>query len=146
MPDADLDIAYVFGYGSLVGEPRSLLHGGATYAAIPGRLPGFRRLWGVAMNNWEAAPSRKHFVEPGTQRVPRIRVAFLDLEKSGGAGWRFRSIPLAWRSSTFARSTTGEPTSPAPSSPGSVTGFSSTRERRPVALAVGPIPPMPRSA
>lgn len=94
MPDADLDIAYVFGYGSLVGEPRSLLHGGATYAAIPGRLPGFRRLWGVAMNNWEAAPSRKHFVEPGTQRVPRIRVAFLDLEKSGGAAVNGLAIPV----------------------------------------------------
>jgi cation transport regulator ChaC len=87
-------IAYVFGYGSLVGEPRTLVHGGSTYSAVPGHLSGFRRLWGVAMNNWEAAPSRKHFVEPRTRRVPRVRVAFLDLEKKGGAVVNGLAIPV----------------------------------------------------
>jgi hypothetical protein len=71
-------LAYVFGYASLVALPEQ--------GALPGRLRGFRRCWGAAMDNWEAANDRKHFVDPETGERPRIRVAYLDLyERSGSA-------------------------------------------------------------
>jgi cation transport regulator ChaC len=73
--------AYVFGYGSLVAMRESLQTAGDLLAPVPGRLHGFRRLWGVAMDNWEAAPMQKHFVDPATRQPPRIRVAFLDVEE-----------------------------------------------------------------
>jgi FtsP/CotA-like multicopper oxidase with cupredoxin domain len=52
------DLTYVFGYASLVAlnEP----------AAILGRLRGYRRRWGVAMNNWEGGDAVKHFVDRET--------------------------------------------------------------------------------
>lgn len=94
MTDSDPRIAFVFGYGSLVEENESLLHDGVAYPAVPGRLPGFTRLWGVAMNNWEAAPSKKHFVDPCTRRPPHVRVAFLDVEEHIGATVNGLAIPV----------------------------------------------------
>jgi hypothetical protein len=49
---------------------------------VPGRLRGFRRCWGAAMDNWDWANDRKHFVDPQTGERPRIRVAYLDIEPS----------------------------------------------------------------
>ncbi len=69
---------YVFGYASLVAIEDA--------AALPGRLRGFRRRWGVAMNNWEGGEEVKHFLDPETGERPRIRVAYLDIyEQAGGA-------------------------------------------------------------
>jgi dephospho-CoA kinase len=67
------DLVYVFGYASLVAldEP----------AAVPGRLRGYRRHWGVAMDNWEGGDAVKHYLDPETGERPRIRVAYLDLYK-----------------------------------------------------------------
>ncbi|HET8862757.1 MAG TPA: gamma-glutamylcyclotransferase family protein [Solirubrobacterales bacterium] len=72
------DLAHVFGYASLVAL------GDAD--ALPGRLHGYRRFWGVAMNNWEGGKAAKHWLDGETGERPRIRVAYLDLyERSGGA-------------------------------------------------------------
>lgn len=62
---------HVFGYASLVGLNAP--------DATPGRLNGFRRRWGVAMNNWEGGEGVKHFLDPASGERPRIRVAYLDL-------------------------------------------------------------------
>jgi cation transport regulator ChaC len=62
---------YVFGYASLVAvsEP----------GAVPGRLRGYRRRWGAAMNNWEGGEEVKHFLDRDSGERPRIRVAYLDI-------------------------------------------------------------------
>jgi hypothetical protein len=71
------DLAYVFGYASLVALEDE---------ALPGRLHGYRRFWGAAMNNWEGGEAAKHWLDRGTGERPRIRVAYLDLyEQSGSA-------------------------------------------------------------
>jgi hypothetical protein len=60
---------YVFGYGSLAGDP------GGTRAL----LRGHRRTWGVAMDNSEDIPGYKHYETPDGDR-PAVRVCFLDIE------------------------------------------------------------------
>lgn len=59
---------YVFGYGSLVALPE----------AVPARLRGYRRVWGVAMDNTVALPGYKVYENPEGTR-PAVAVAFLDL-------------------------------------------------------------------
>jgi hypothetical protein len=86
--------AYVFAYGSLAELRDSLRLGDEELRPVPGRLSGFRRFWGVAMNNWEEAPSRKHFVDPETRQPPRVRVAFLDIEEEAGAAVNGLAIPV----------------------------------------------------
>lgn len=81
-PDPELGVGYVFAYGSLVTEQEPLPVGDALLAPVPGRLRGFRLTWGAAMSNRDAAPDRKHYVDPETGRAPDIRVAFLDVEES----------------------------------------------------------------
>ena len=65
---------YVFGYASLVA--------GAEPGALVGRLCGYRRFWGAAMNNWEGGEGAKHFIDKETGERPRIRVVYLDIEPS----------------------------------------------------------------
>lgn len=80
------DFAYVFGYASLVGADKRLIVDGREYRSVGGRLRGYRRHWGVAMNNWEGSDAVKHFLDPESGERPRIRVAYLDLyEQPGGA-------------------------------------------------------------
>jgi hypothetical protein len=64
--------AYVFGYASLVA-----LEGDV----VLGRLHGYRRFWGVAMNNWEGGEEAKHWLDRESGERPRIRVAYLDLRE-----------------------------------------------------------------
>ena len=61
-------MAFVFGYGSLAqpGAGRSL------------RLPGWRRVWGVAMDNRVTIPGYKYFLD-GVGGRPAVCVAFLDV-------------------------------------------------------------------
>jgi hypothetical protein len=80
------DFAYVFGYASLVA-----LSGPA---ARPGRLNGFRRCWGVAMDNWEGGDAVKHFLDRETGERPRIRVAYLDLREVEGATVNGLALPV----------------------------------------------------
>ncbi|MFL5843207.1 MAG: gamma-glutamylcyclotransferase family protein [Solirubrobacteraceae bacterium] len=58
----------VFGYASLKVE------GGR-----PARLPGWRRVWGVAMDNRVAIPGYKIYEDPATGERPAVHVAFLDI-------------------------------------------------------------------
>jgi cation transport regulator ChaC len=74
-----MHIDYVFGYGSLVELTEPLVEAGRVFPTVLGRLSGFRRRWGVAMNNWEATEAEKHFVDPNSGLKPRIRVAYLDI-------------------------------------------------------------------
>jgi cation transport regulator ChaC len=70
------DLHYVFGYASLVALE--------DVEALSGRLNGFRRCWGAAMNNWEGGEGAKHYLDRASGERPRIRVAYLDLcEKAG---------------------------------------------------------------
>lgn len=93
MPDRS-GVDYVFGYGSLVALRTPLVVAGVAYPAVPCRLQGFGRGWGVAMNNWEAAPEKKHYVDRASRRAPRIRIAFLDLEEQAGVAVNGLAIPV----------------------------------------------------
>jgi hypothetical protein len=93
MPGA-AEPAYVFAYGSLAELSIPLAIDGVAHAPVLGRLHGHRRLWGVAMNNWEEFPARKHFLDPETGRPPRVRVAFLDLEEEAGETVNGVAIPV----------------------------------------------------
>lgn len=58
---------HVFGYGSL-----------AATAGTVCALPGFRRCWGVAMDNAVDLPGYRHYRDPDGTR-PALSIAFLDL-------------------------------------------------------------------
>lgn len=87
-------VAYVFGYGSLVELTQPLVLGERLFPAVPGRLNGFRRRWGVAMNNWEAGDDAKHFVDPASGLKPKLTVAYLDLEEAPGEAINGLAVPV----------------------------------------------------
>jgi hypothetical protein len=62
-------VSWVFGYGSLVRD-----------GAVPCELPGYRRYWGVAMDNRVDIPGYKHFEDERGGRPP-VYVCFLDLRE-----------------------------------------------------------------
>ena len=66
---------YVFGYGSLVRRPDG----------VACSLRGFRRRWGVAMDNTRDVPGYKFYVDSATGERPAVFVAFVDLEEARGA-------------------------------------------------------------
>ena len=68
-------MAFVFGYGSLA-EPG---------AGRPLRLAGWRRVWGVAMDNRVTIPGYKDFLD-GAGGRPAVCVAFLDVVPDPAAG------------------------------------------------------------
>ncbi len=94
MPDPSSGLAYVFGYASLVGLREPFAVGGVEREPVAGRLRGFRRTWGAAMDNWDSANDHKHFVEPSTGERPHLRVAYLDLEPSEGRTVNGLAIPV----------------------------------------------------
>ena len=67
--------AFVFGYGSLLD--------GAT--GTPCRLRGWRRRFGVAMDNRRTIPGYKYFLDARTGARPEVFVAFLDVLPDPGA-------------------------------------------------------------
>jgi hypothetical protein len=77
---------YVFGYASLVALEDA--------DALPGRLRGFRRRWGVAMNNWEGGEGAKHWLDRETGERPRIRVAYLDIYEQAGSMVNGLALPV----------------------------------------------------
>lgn len=87
-------IDYVFGYGSLVELVEPLVEDGRVFPPVPGRLHGFRRFWGAAMNNWEATDAEKHFVDPDSGLKPRVKVAYLDIEQEAGSTINGLAIPV----------------------------------------------------
>lgn len=84
---------HVFGYASLVGL-RAAYSGDGGEAPQPGRLYGFRRRWGVAMNNWEGEEGGKHFLDAATGGRPRIRVAYLDIYPQPGSLLNGLALPV----------------------------------------------------
>ena len=62
----------VFGYGSLAGR-----------TGAPAELAGFRRWWGVAMDNSRLLPGYKCYLDESGAR-PHVYVAFLDLREADG--------------------------------------------------------------
>lgn len=87
-------VAYVFGYGSLVELTQPLTVDGRLYPAVPGKLSGFRRRWGVAMNNWETTDAQKHFLDPESGLKPKLAVAYLDVEEAAGETVNGLAIPV----------------------------------------------------
>ena len=83
MPDSAR--AFVFGYASLVALPEPLEIEDGEPRPLLGRLHGYRRCWGVAMNNWEGGEETKHWLDRDTGERPRIRVAYLDLRQEPNA-------------------------------------------------------------
>jgi cation transport regulator ChaC len=79
-------VAYVFGYASLVALEDA--------ASLPGRLRGYRRFWGVAMNNWEGGEDTKHWLDRESGERPRIRVAYLDLREEEGSVVNGLALPV----------------------------------------------------
>jgi cation transport regulator ChaC len=79
-------IAYVFGYASLVALEDA--------EALPGRLHGFRRHWGAAMNNWEGGDRVKHFVDSETGERPRLRIAYLDIYEQADSAVNGVALPV----------------------------------------------------
>lgn len=77
---------YVFGYASLVALEDA--------EAVPGRLHGYRRFWGVAMNNWEGGEGVKHWLDRATGERPRIRVAYLDIYEQAGSAVNGLALPV----------------------------------------------------
>lgn len=69
---------HVFAYGSLAAD---LLAAGSL-----ARLPGHRRVWGVAADNEHAIPGYKRYLSREDGTAPRVFVAFLDVvEDPGGS-------------------------------------------------------------
>ena len=65
---------WVFGYGSLLPAGVTALPEGA----VPGRLSGWRRGWGGAMDNPRDIRGYKHYRTPDGER-PDVMVVFLDI-------------------------------------------------------------------
>lgn len=86
--------AYVFGYGSLAAMREPLRVGDRQVTPVQAVLRGFRRYWGVAMDNREAAPLDKHFVDPETREPPPVRIAFLDVDVSPGETVNGLAVPV----------------------------------------------------
>jgi hypothetical protein len=78
--------AYVFGYASLVALEDA--------GALPGRLLGYRRCWGVAMSNWEGGKDAKHWLDRDSGERPRIRVAYLDLREQPDSAVNGLALPV----------------------------------------------------
>jgi hypothetical protein len=66
----------VFAYASLAGD--------APADGYPARLHGWRRGWGVAMDNTVTIPGYKYYLDADGAR-PAVCVAFLDLDEAPGA-------------------------------------------------------------
>lgn len=76
---------FVFGYGSLVSRLGPVLTREVDRHGFVADLPGFRRTWGVAMDNRRDLPGYKYYTDDRGRR-PDAFVAFLDLRPSAEAG------------------------------------------------------------
>jgi hypothetical protein len=76
---------FVFGYGSLASE----------YDDGPvAVLRGYRRVWGVAMENRRDLPGYKHYLLRSDGSRPDVFVAFVDLRQESGASVTGRYVPV----------------------------------------------------
>lgn len=75
---------FVFGFGSLAGQAKHPGHATPDRPSGPlTRLPGFRRTWGVAMDNTVDLPGYKFYRDADGER-PAVMVAFLDIAPEVG--------------------------------------------------------------
>ena len=81
---------WVFGYASLLPAGAAALPRGA----VACRLRGWRRSWGVAMDNSRDLPGYKHYLTPQGER-PDVMVAFLDIAPQAGGVVNGAAIPIA---------------------------------------------------
>ena len=81
---------WLFAYGSLIPAGATTIPA----QARPCGLTGWRRSWGVAMDNRVDLPGYKHFVAPDGER-PALLVAFLDIEREAGASVNGVALPIA---------------------------------------------------
>jgi hypothetical protein len=79
------DGQFVFGYASLAAD----LAGGHV-----ADLRGFRRVWGVAMDNRADVPGYKHYRLCADGSRPAVFVAFLDVVADAGATTRGVCVPV----------------------------------------------------
>ena len=75
---------FVFGYGSLVAALDPVPTRAFDAAGFVTELPGFRRTWGVAMNNRVDLSDYKYYLDERGDR-PDIHVAFLDIRPTPGS-------------------------------------------------------------
>ena len=64
----------MFGYGSLLTPA-----GDGIAELVPRRLRGYRRIWNVAMDNSQAIPGYKQYLDPATGTPPHCFVVFLNI-------------------------------------------------------------------
>lgn len=76
---------FVFGYGSLAADAQLTLTPTRAFRAegFITDLRGFRRGWGVAMNNGKTLPGYKYYLDESGNR-PAVYVAFLDVRPARG--------------------------------------------------------------
>jgi gamma-glutamylcyclotransferase (GGCT)/AIG2-like uncharacterized protein YtfP len=77
-------LGFVFGYGSLTAVPAG---------PVVARLHGWRRGWGVAMDNAETIPGYKLYFAPDGSR-PDVCVGFLDVTEEAGAWVNGACLPV----------------------------------------------------
>jgi cation transport regulator ChaC len=79
------DDQFVFAYGSLVGPPDLTPGRGWSAHGFVADLLGFRRAWGVAMDNRRDLPGYKYYTDTRGRR-PEVFVTFLDVRPSPEPG------------------------------------------------------------
>ena len=85
---------YVFGYGSLVALPTRALTREISESGFAADLMGFRRFWGVAMDNRHVEPGYKNYFDPGSLELAEVFVSFLDITRSDGSSVNGVCLPV----------------------------------------------------
>jgi hypothetical protein len=84
-PTGPCENHFVFAYGSLVSPPGLTPGRGWSAHGFVADLLGFRRAWGVAMDNRRDLPGYKYYTDPRGRR-PEVFVTFLDVRASSQPG------------------------------------------------------------
>ena len=95
MPAVADESQWLFAYGSLVADRPPGINRRPTGWGLVADLPGFRRVWGVAMDNRISIPGYKYYVDPVTGARPAALVAFLDLEPCLGSRVNGICVPVS---------------------------------------------------
>ena len=85
---------WLFAYGALVAHAPPGISRRQTGSGVIADLPGFRRTWGVAMDNRLSIPGYKYYVDPVTGARPAAVVAFLDIEPCPGSTVNGICVPV----------------------------------------------------
>jgi hypothetical protein len=85
---------WLFGYGSLVAQPLGGLTRAIRQDGFVADLHGYRRTWGVAMDNRIDLPAYKYYVDPVSGERPPVHVAFLDIEPVAGGSVNGVCVPV----------------------------------------------------